>query len=159
MTTIREARPEDADAAIDIVRSSIETLCVADHQNDPDTLARWLANKTPQSFRGWLANPENFCVVAAEERGPSGVGLLRRDGELVLFFLAPGTQRQGVGTLIYQALEKRAIEWGLSRLHLGSTSMARPFYEAMGFRSTGPAKTVFGVLLSYPYEKSLLSVR
>jgi GNAT superfamily N-acetyltransferase len=155
MITTREARLEDADAAIEVVRRSIEALCAADHRNDPDTLARWLANKTPQSFQGWLANPQNFCVVAVGERGLSGVALLHREGEIMLFYLSPGMQRRGVGTLLYQALEQKANQWGLGRLHLDSTFMARSFYEALGFRSTGPVKRAFGVLQSYPYEKSL----
>jgi GNAT superfamily N-acetyltransferase len=153
MMTIREAQPEDADAAIEVVRRSIEALCAADHRNDPDTLARWLANKTPQSFQGWLANPQNFCVVAVGEMGLSGVDLLHREGELMLFYLSPGMQRRGVGRLMYQALEQKAIEWGLCRLHLDSTLMARSFYEAQGFRSAGPAKKLFGVVQSYPYER------
>ncbi len=156
MMTIREARPEDAAAAIEVVRRSIEELCVADHRNDPDTLAGWLANKTPQSFQGWLANPQNFCVVAVAEGRLHGVGLLHREGELMLFYLSPGMQRRGVGALLYRAVEQKAIQWGLRTLRLNSTLMARSFYEALGFRSVGPAKKVFGVLQSYPYEKSLL---
>jgi GNAT superfamily N-acetyltransferase len=155
MTTIREARLDDAEAAIDVVRRSIEELCVADHRNDPDTLAAWLANKTPRSFQDWIANPEHFCVVAVRENRVCGLGLLHRKGELMLFYLSPGTQRRGVGRLLYQALEQRAVQWRLGRLHLYSTFMARSFYEAQGFRAAGPQKTVFGVLQSYPYEKFL----
>ena len=43
---------------------------------DPATLARWLANKTPENLRTWLANPENHCVVATEG-ALMGVGLPR----------------------------------------------------------------------------------
>jgi GNAT superfamily N-acetyltransferase len=156
MHRVREARVEDAGAAVELVRASIEQLCIADHRNDPDTLARWLANKTPQSFRTWLANPENYCVVATEGKELLGVGLLRRDGELVLFYLRPGTQRRGIGTSIYRVLEQQASNWGLRTLHLGSTLMAQSFYRAQGFRPTGPAQSVFGTLLAYPHEKTLV---
>jgi GNAT superfamily N-acetyltransferase len=155
MVTVREARSQDAAGAIEVVRRSIEELCVADHRNDPETLGKWLANKTAQSFQSWLANPENFCVVAERQGRLSGVGLLHREGELMLVYLSPDTQRRGVGTLLYRALEQQALQWGLRRLHLDSTFMARSFYEALGFRSTGPAKKMFGVLQSYPYEKTL----
>jgi GNAT superfamily N-acetyltransferase len=58
----------------------------------------------------------------------------------MLVHLSPETRRRGIGTLLYRALEQKAIQWGLGRLHLDSTLIARSFYEALGFRSTGPAK-------------------
>jgi ClpX C4-type zinc finger len=33
--------------------------------------------------------------------------------------------------------------------------LARPFYERLGYRPTGPAQPRFGVLHVYPYEKRL----
>jgi hypothetical protein len=44
---------------------------------------------------------------------------------------------------------------GVARLHLDSTDHARPFYEAMGYRSAGSAVRRFGVLRCFPYEKWL----
>jgi len=85
----------------------------------------------------------------------SGVGLLHRSGEIRLFFLAPGAQRQGIGKKIHAALEARANDWQLRKLHLDSTRLARPFYEALGYRSTGEASVRFGQLRCYPYEKEL----
>jgi hypothetical protein len=48
---IRNAVPEDAAAACEVMRRSIAELCVADHRNDPAILERWLANKTPDIFK------------------------------------------------------------------------------------------------------------
>ena len=155
MIAIRAAAADDAEAAIDVVRRSITELCVGDHRNDPATLSRWLANKTPESFRGWLANPGNSCLVATSGGHVCGVGLLRPDGEIVLFFLRPGLQRQGIGTSIYRALEEKAIARGMKRLHLGSTLMARSFYESMGFRPCGPVQMLYDLLPAHPYEKTL----
>jgi hypothetical protein len=47
---VREAAAGDADAVIEVVRTSITQLCAADHRHDPETLATWLANKTPEIF-------------------------------------------------------------------------------------------------------------
>lgn len=154
MICVRQATPEDAERAIDVVRGSIQVLCQADHGNDPATLARWLANKTPENFVGWLANPDNYCAVAARD-SIEGVGMLHRSGEIRLFYLAPEAQRHGLGSAIHAALERAALRWGLDTLHLQSTRMACPFYEAMGYVSTGPAVFPFGVLRCYPYEKRL----
>jgi GNAT superfamily N-acetyltransferase len=155
MIAIRRAEASDAAAAIDVVRRSISELCVADHHNDESTLATWLANKTAQNFLVWLANADNFCVVADANSRVSGVGVLHRTGEILLFYMAPGAQRQGIGKMIHAALEEKAHEWGLASLHLDSTALARHFYEAVGYRASGAAVTRFGVLQCFPYAKQL----
>lgn len=155
MVTVRPAKEEDADTAVDVVRRSIQQLCVADHHEDHDTLARWLANKTPENFRGWISNPDNFCVVSEPNNCISGVGLLHHSGEIRLFYLAPGSQRQGIGRAIHSELEAAAKRWGLIALHLNSTALARPFYEALGYHATGPGAVRYGVLRCFPYEKQL----
>lgn len=155
MVTIRQADPKDAEAAVKVVRRSIEQLCTADHHSDAATLAKWLGNKTPEDFRSWISDPDNFCVVAEADGRLSGVGLVDRSGEIKLFYLAPGSQRRGMGREIHVALEIQARTWGLRKLHLDSTFMARPFYEALGYQATGESKPRFGVLHCFPYEKTL----
>lgn len=153
--SIRQAEQHDADAAMGVVRRSIVELCIADHHGDEGTLARWLANKTPETFQSWLSNPDNFCVVAASGGDLFGVGLLRRSGQVLLFYLAPGLQRQGIGRAIHVALEAMAIQWGLPFLHLESTADARHFYEALGYRASGEPVHKYGVLQCFPYQKHL----
>lgn len=155
MVAVRPARDDDAAAAVDLVRRSIRELCTADHRGDQATLSRWLANKTVDNFFKWLANPDNFCVVAESDRWLAGVGLLHRGGELRLFYVAPGAQRLGAGRLIHAALEQQAHRWNLVALHLDSTALACRFYEALGYRPAGPAKPLFGVLRCMPYQKPL----
>jgi GNAT superfamily N-acetyltransferase len=151
---LRLATAYDACDAIEVVRDAI-MACTADHRNDPATLERWLANKQPESFARWTANPDNFRVVEEVEGRVRGVGVLRRDGELLLFYVAPDYQRHGLGRKIHAALEARANEWDLAKLHLESTLAACQFYESLGYRSDGPAKRLFGVLGVYPYVKPL----
>ncbi|MHB8744657.1 MAG: GNAT family N-acetyltransferase [Sulfuricaulis sp.] len=155
MIAVRPAEQRDAEAAIDVVRRSISQLCLADHHNDHETLTTWLANKTPQSFVTWLCNPDNFCVVAESNSNLLGVGVLQRRGEILLFYLAPGSQRQGIGKRIHAALEEKATQWGLTSLHLDSTALACPFYEALGYRPIGLPIVRFGVLRCFPYAKQL----
>src|SRR6185295_14627205 len=120
MISVRPAEQRDAEAAIGVVRRSITELCVADHRNDEETLATWLTNKTPRSFLGWLSNADNFCVVAESNDSLLGVGVLQRRGEILLFYLAPGAQRRGIGKLVHAALKKKASQWRLMSLHLES---------------------------------------
>jgi GNAT superfamily N-acetyltransferase len=159
MVSVRQAVPEDADAAVTVLRRSITELCIADHRGDAETIAGWLANKTPQNFVAWLRDGDNFCVVAEANDRLSGVGLLHRSGELRLCYLSPGAQGQGTGKAIYVALEEKARAWGLKKLNLESTVAACPFYESLGFRSAGAATPGFGLSHCHPYEKPLQSHR
>ena len=63
---IRDAVPEDAQAACEVVRRSIIELCAADHHNDPAILERWLANKTAEIVASWIRQPGNSVLVAVE---------------------------------------------------------------------------------------------
>lgn len=152
---IRAAVAADAGAATEVVRRSITELCRADHQDDPDTLERWLANKTPAYFRTWIERAENYCVVGELDQALAGVGLLHASGEIRLFYLAPGCQRRGLGRAIHAALERYALGLRLTRLDLCSTEGARAFYEALGYQACAPARELHGVLRCHPYSKSL----
>ena len=152
---VRPATAQDAALVIEVVRQSITVSCEADHKNDGATLDRWLANKKPESFESWIANPENFCVVAESEGGVRGVGLLHCGGEVRLFYMSPGYQHRGLGRRIHSALESHALSLGLPKLRLESTLLACKFYEALGYIPAGTEKSLFGVLRVYPYEKPL----
>jgi GNAT superfamily N-acetyltransferase len=152
---VRPARPADADAAVAVVRRSITESCRADHQGDPTTLQQWLANKTARQFGGWLDDEDNYCVVAALDGPVCGVGLVHRNGEVMLCYVSPEAQHRGVGRAVYAALEAKARAWGLASLHLSSTLGARRFYENLGYRQAGEPRPGFGLTQCHPYEKSL----
>jgi GNAT superfamily N-acetyltransferase len=152
---VRAAQPRDAEAAVEVVRRSIVQLCTDDHQDDPATLARWLSNKTPEHFLSWMANADNFFAIAESADEILGASIVNRSGEISLFYLAPRAQRRGVGTVLHAALEEKARSWGVATLRLESTANARRFYEALGYVAAGDAKPHYGVLRSYPYEKTL----
>lgn len=151
----RPATIDDAIEATETVRQSILSLCAADHHNDQATVEHWLANKNPETFVAWISDPENFCAVEEVNGRVRGVGLVRKSGEVLLFYMAPGFQRRGLGRRIHDALETHAIGWGLRRLHLESTAKARWFYVSLGYEAAGPERSLFGVLRAYPYTKLL----
>jgi GNAT superfamily N-acetyltransferase len=152
---VRPATIDDAASAVAMVRASITELCVADHHDDPATLARWLRNKTADHFTGWLANPDNYILVAEEETELSGVASLNRNRDLNLCYVRPGRQRCGIGRALLIALEAQAARWGLDEIRLTSSTAARAFYERHGYRSAGNPRPQYGVLIDYPYEKQL----
>jgi hypothetical protein len=62
---IRDAVPEDAPAAREVLRRSISELCHADHHDDPVILGRWLANKTTEIVASWIVQRGNSVLVVA----------------------------------------------------------------------------------------------
>lgn len=157
MASTRLATPSDAPAAVEVVRQSIIVSCVLDHQHDGPTLERWLANKTPEHFIRWCADPESRLIVAltSVDASIAGVASLHCSGELRLCYVGPDFARAGAGRALLLAVEAHARDWNITTLRLRSTRSARPFYEACGFTAAGEASPAFGVLVGYPYTKAL----
>jgi GNAT superfamily N-acetyltransferase len=152
---IRQAREEDAEAAGIVLRRSITELCGSDHREDTATLAAWLANKTPENVRAWIRNPGNYMVVADDGGTILGVGAIQSSGRISLNYVSPDARFQGISKALVFGLEAKALELGLAACTLESTSTARRFYLAIGYRESGPATAGFGVSVCYPMIKTL----
>ena len=152
----RPAVMQDADAAVHVLRASITRLCVQDHREDPETVARWLRNKTADNFRTWVADPEKYVAITELDGVLRAVGALRRSGDLDLCYVSPGWEHRGVGSDLLRALEAQAASWSLAEMRLISTATARRFYERRGWRfvreETVPG---FGLLRDCLYVKPL----
>jgi GNAT superfamily N-acetyltransferase len=150
---VRDATDADADAACKVMRRSITELCLEDHNNDPQTLKRWLANKQPAIFRSWLAQAGNSVMVAVEGDRILAVGSVTDAGEITLNFVSPDARFQGVSRAMLTALEARARQRGNSEFTLVSTATARRFYLANGYVESGPAQGHFGTRSAIPMRK------
>jgi GNAT superfamily N-acetyltransferase len=151
---IRDAVPDDASAACEVMRRSITELCAPDHGNDPVILERWLSNKTPEIFRSWI-RPGNSVLVAVDDDRVLAVGCITDDGVITLNYVLPGARFRGVSTTLLAELEKRAVERGNAMCRLESTETAHRFYRDRGYSETGPAARKFGTISGYPMSKPL----
>ena len=152
---IRDARPEDAVAACDVLRQSISQLCVADHRNDPAILDAWLSNKKPEIVAAWANAPGNTLLVAVEGEAILAVGSVTDAGEITLNYVAPAARFRGVSRALLRALEARAVERGNARCTLTSTETAHRFYQSAGYVDDGVPKRKFGTASSYPMSKRI----
>ena len=130
---IRNATLEDAAAAAELLRRSITELCVADHRNDPELLAPWLRNKTPESLAAWIELPSNSVLVAIEGTTLLGICIVTDWGEITLNYVSPDARFQGVTRALLAAMEARALARGNVVLALTSTVTARRFYLSAGY--------------------------
>ncbi len=152
---VRRAMGRDARAACQVVRRSIAELCAADHHDDEETLAEWLANKNVSSFEGWICSGRHIALVAKENGGVCAFGLLNREGSLSLLYVSPDTRFQEVSKALLGALEQEALDAGIQEITLASTITARHFYLRCGYAMTGDPYPGFGVTLCYPMSKRL----
>jgi GNAT superfamily N-acetyltransferase len=152
---VRDATPQDAAAACDVLRRSIAQLCGADHGNDPATLERWLSNKRPEIVAEWAKQPGNSLLVAVEGDAVLAVGSVTDSGEITLNYVAPDARFRGVSRTMLKALEARAAERGNSRCTLTSTETAHRFYLSGGYIDDGTPAGTFGTNSGYPMFKHL----
>ena len=152
---IRDATPEDAVAACQVLRESISQLCVADHRNDPAILTAWLANKTPEIVAGWARQKGRSLLLAVEGDAVLAVGGVTNAGEITLNYVSPQARFRGVSRALLRALEARAAERGNDRCTLTSTETAHRFYRSAGYVDDGPPQGKFGTTASYPMTKRI----
>ncbi len=153
---IRVAREEDAEEACEVVRASIETLCVADHENDERELAIWLGNKNGEWFQRSIALELPSSVVAVRGGRICGFGQMNHTGEIVLLYVPSEARFTGASISILEWLEREAVAVGKESVHLSSTLTAKRFYEARGYRQVGEAGIGFTTKKTWPMVKHLV---
>ncbi len=152
---IRRTTDDDAEAAAGVLRRSITELCRDDHKDDAETLAAWLANKTPESVRRWIERA--VVLVAVEDGAILGVGSLWSGGEIGLNYVAPEARFRGVSKALLAGLEAEARALGIEAITLNSTATARRFYAACGYADAGAPVPGFGKTQGYPMRKTILA--
>lgn len=152
---IRDAAEADAAQGCEVMQRSIRELCTTDHQHRAEILDRWLANKHPDAFRGWLSQPGNSLMVAVEDGAVLAVGAVSDDGEITLNYVSPDARFRGISRALLARLERRAVERGNTICTLASTGTARRFYLANGYEETGPPRHIFGTTSGFPMRKML----
>jgi len=148
---VRPATRDDAQPMSDLLVASITALCVADHQNRPDAVSRWLANKTPEGVLRWFDTPENSVFVAERDATLAAVGAFNTRRQIILNYVSPEHRFAGVSTALLAAMEEAL---GPGETKLSSTQTARRFYRARGWEETGAVDHWAG-MTAYPMHKRL----
>lgn len=150
---VRDATVFDVFDISRVLIESITQLCQADHGNDPDMFAEWIANKSPEDIRLWIESGSILSVCDWNGR-ISAVGLAQANGGISLLYVAPDAVGHGLGRVLLQALEAQLWQAGHRQIHLTATRSALSFYQSQGWSRSGPATNCFG-LPGQPMRKLL----
>ncbi len=155
MWIFRPLRPDEAAEACAVIRRSIKDLCHADHDSAPDILGPWLANKTPETVRGWIESNPSGVIGAVSPEGIGGVGGLLPGGKISLNYVAPWARFRGVSKGMMRDLEARAGAAGEAYCTLISTVTAHAFYQALGYDDVGEPVCSFGGKPAFPMQRRI----
>ena len=131
--------------------ASITELCAADHRNNPEALASWPANKSPEGVGVWFANPANTILVAERDGEIAACGAFNTGRKIILNYVSPQHRFAGVSKALLEAMEAAL---GAGEARLDSTLTARPFYLAAGWEEAGPPEP-YRFVPGYPMRKVL----
>jgi len=127
---IRLFQPKDATQIAQLFHDTVREINRRDYSTSQ--VEAWAPNDL--NFRNWAETcTQRFTFVADDAGIIAGFGELEPNGHIDCFFCHKDYQGQGVGRLIYQAIETKAVELSLPRLLVEASITAKPFFERMGF--------------------------
>jgi putative acetyltransferase len=127
---LRPFLPADVPVLVEIYQASVEELTGEDYSENQQEA--WAALAEEESFAVRLG--QALTLVATLEGSPVGFIALK-DNELIdFFYVHPAAAGQGVGSMLYGAVEKLARARGASRLVADVSDTARLFFEQRGFQ-------------------------
>lgn len=153
---LRPYLPADAPLLADIYQASIEELTGEDYSEAQQ--AAWASDADdPETFGARLA--QDLTLVATMAGSPVGFASLKGTDQIHMLYVHPAVAGQGVGALLYDALEKLATARGAERLVADVSDTAEDFFRRRGFqpqrRNTVPRQDEW--LANTTMEKRLAS--
>jgi putative acetyltransferase len=128
---LRPFLPADAPVLADIFQASIEELTGEDYGEAQQAAWASLADD-PEAFGSGLS--ENLTLVATMDGTPVGFVSVKGGDQIEMLYVHPAVGRQGIGTLLCDAVEKLAAARGVKALTTDASDTALDFFTRRGFR-------------------------
>lgn len=127
---IRQFKESDTLFLIELFRKTVHTVCRKDYSQKQ--LNVWAPEKI--DVDRWIARfNSSFTVVAEEGQKIAGFTNLETDGCIDMFYVAAELQSQGVGSRLFDVIEKEARRRGLKKIQSDVSLTARSFFRSKGF--------------------------
>jgi putative acetyltransferase len=129
---LRPMLPADAAFVAAIFSASIEDLTVEDY-GEAQRAAWASAADDAGEFAARLAG--QLVLVATVADAPVAFISLKGPDHIDMLYVHPGVARQGIATLLYDAIERLATARGATQLMVDASDTAVPFFERRGFEA------------------------
>ena len=127
---LRPYLPADARLLAEIFRASIEELTTEDY-SEAQQEAWAAAADDEKAFAERLG--EQLTLVGTLNGSPVGFISLEGREQIGMLYVHPAAAGQGVGTMLYDAVEKLAAARGASKLIVEASDSASAFFQHRGF--------------------------
>ena len=128
---LRPYLPADTPALADIFRESIHELTGDDYS--PGQQAEWAGRADDEeAFAARLAGELTLVATIAGE--PVAFASLKGTDVIDMLYVLPSASRQGLASLLLDALEKLAAARGARRLSVDASDTARDLFDRRGYK-------------------------
>jgi GNAT superfamily N-acetyltransferase len=129
---LRKMNETDLQSVHELVQNTIQISYAGVYP--PEAIAFFKNYHSPENILKDLT--EGYIVVIETGSRITGTGTLLGTN-IRRVFINPEYQRQGIGKIIADKLERKARSEGLEKLDLSASLKSRRFWEAMGYITTG----------------------
>jgi putative acetyltransferase len=126
---LRPMLPTDAAYLAAIYRASVLELTGDDYSEAQQ--AAWVGTSDEPDFAAKLSN--QLTLVATINGAPVAFVSLKGADHIGMLYVHPGVARQGIASMLYNAVEKLAGSRGAKQLTVDASDTARSFFEKQGF--------------------------
>ena len=144
--TYRMMKPADVEQVSDLVRSAFDEFIGPDYSEQG--VAEFHRYADPEAFRERVRGGSHFVMVAEVEGRLAGITEIRDCNHVALLFVGKQFHRRGIARALFdRALQQaRVTRPGVERVTMNSSRYGVAAYEKLGFRQTGPERSVNGIV-------------
>jgi putative acetyltransferase len=124
--TIRPALPDDGKQIGQLIFDSVRSINIKDYSHEQ--VEAWAPDPFIFSTYG-----ESFAYVAELGSLIVGFGNITDSGYLHRFYIHKDYQRQGIGSLLLEAIESKSRAHGINEITTEASITAKPFFLANGW--------------------------
>lgn len=130
---IRESRIDDISEIIQVIHESVRS-CILDHQRNESNIQVWLGQTHQSNLLLLLLYNDSWVYL--EDNRVVGFILINDQGVILLNYICPEKQQQGIGKALLMNVIERMRMKKVKKITLDSTQTALRFYQKHGFQTT-----------------------
>lgn len=144
--TYRMMKPADADQVSDLVGAAFDAFIAG--ESTAEGIAAFRRYADPDAIRARTESGSHFVMVAEAGGRLAGITEIRDCNHVALLFVGKDFHRRGIARGLFdRALQQaRVTRPDVERMTMNSSRYGVAAYEKLGFRQTGPERSVNGIV-------------